>query len=552
MRACPSNLASPSLALTLCVLLAVAACTGGSDGAAGPAGPMGPSGPAGEHGSDGPPGPQGPPGPGALVRAVPEAAGENCPGGGVAVLVGQDADGNGALDDEEVDAASTRYLCHGEPGEPGPQGDRGLTGATGLSALWLTTPEEAGANCPAGGIRLETGLDLDGDGVLDPSEVDDTLTRYLCHGSEGPPGEQGIPGQTGLQGPKGDTGDTGPEGPQGEPGETGPPGPPGPTGATGAPGPPGSQGPQGPAGSAGVFGDGSAGSFSLLAGQTMDLSSAGDVALLGGRHHLQFTSVSIAGVLIVPSGTVIRATGDFTVTSTGVIHVNPGAEDSGAGHPVAGVARSAAGEPSGGRGLDLLQAAMLTRPGLLGGGAGAKQAGVPGGQGGGSLVILAQGTVRVQGGGAINANGVAGGTGTNLPGSGGGGGGVLVVLGKEGILLNASSALRAVGGRGGDGHNTGGVGKGGGGGGGGGLVHLLSSTPPLMAGTIDVRSGTAGFSALPTGASQVFTAGGGGGASAGNGGDGGSGTLTEPHTPQAGAAGYSLQTVVPSPENLFL
>ena len=71
-------------------------------------------------------------------------------------------------------------------------------------------------------------------------------------------------------------------------------------------------------------------------------------------------------------------------------------------------ARAAAGVPSGGLGLGMLQAAQLFRPGTKGGGAGAAltQSSFTGG--GGSLVILAQGAVRVVAGGAINAQGPIG------------------------------------------------------------------------------------------------------------------------------------------------
>ncbi|MFP2964500.1 collagen-like protein, partial [Myxococcus sp. 1LA] len=175
-------------------------------------------------------------------------------------------------------------------------------------------------------------------------------------------------------------------------------------------------------------------------GNTVDLTTASGYSSLAGRQHLQFTTVTISGTLIVPSGTVIRATGDVTVSGT--IIVDPSAEDNGTGPAEAGVARSAAGEPQGGRGLLLLQSAQLLRPGGLGGGSGAKQAGVAGGRGGGSLVILAQGAIRVPPGGGINANGEAGGTASNLPGAGGGAGGVVVLAGKGSITVGG--AVRAV------------------------------------------------------------------------------------------------------------
>jgi OmcA/MtrC family decaheme c-type cytochrome len=49
----------------------------------------------------------------ALVSMVPEPAGVNCANGGTKVLSGLDANGNGELDAAEVNAASTSYVCNG-------------------------------------------------------------------------------------------------------------------------------------------------------------------------------------------------------------------------------------------------------------------------------------------------------------------------------------------------------------------------------------------------------------------------------------------------------
>src|SRR5215831_16202631 len=60
--------------------------------------------------------------------------------------------------------------CTGDKGEQGPPGE---TGGNGAGALARTSPEPAGANCPTGGIKIETGLDA--------GEV--TSTSYVCNGS---------------------------------------------------------------------------------------------------------------------------------------------------------------------------------------------------------------------------------------------------------------------------------------------------------------------------------------------------------------------------------
>jgi hypothetical protein len=49
----------------------------------------------------------------------------------------------------------------------------------GISTLLVTRPEEAGANCAYGGLRLDTGADTNYDGVLSPDEV--LSTAYVCN-----------------------------------------------------------------------------------------------------------------------------------------------------------------------------------------------------------------------------------------------------------------------------------------------------------------------------------------------------------------------------------
>lgn len=51
-------------------------------------------------------------------------------------------------------------------------------GANGLSTLINLTDEPAGSNCVAGGIKIETGTDLNGNGTLDADEVE--AIKYLC------------------------------------------------------------------------------------------------------------------------------------------------------------------------------------------------------------------------------------------------------------------------------------------------------------------------------------------------------------------------------------
>jgi len=60
-------------------------------------------------------------------------------------------------------------------------------GEDGVSALLSTETESAGVNCPFGGLRVETGIDENGNGVLDDAEV--TATSYVCNGENGQDGD---------------------------------------------------------------------------------------------------------------------------------------------------------------------------------------------------------------------------------------------------------------------------------------------------------------------------------------------------------------------------
>ena len=110
----------------------------GQDGAVGATGPVGPSGPAGPPGPQGAQGEQGPAGEDGevaiktLINTSDEAAGDNCANGGVKIEVGEDTNGDGMLDTDEVDDSLTRYICNGEDGADGEDGIGGI-GSGGIS-----------------------------------------------------------------------------------------------------------------------------------------------------------------------------------------------------------------------------------------------------------------------------------------------------------------------------------------------------------------------------------------------------------------------------------
>jgi len=134
----------------------------------------------------------------ALLTLAEEAAGENCEFGGTRIDAGRDDNGNGALDTDEID--STQYVCDGtaagETGEPIDDTlggvEQGMNEGGEPSTLVDVSAEPAGVNCATGGQAIATGVDDDGDGVLDSDEVTDTT--YICNGVNGDPGDPGDNG----------------------------------------------------------------------------------------------------------------------------------------------------------------------------------------------------------------------------------------------------------------------------------------------------------------------------------------------------------------------
>ncbi|MBR6421773.1 collagen-like protein [bacterium] len=124
---------------------------------------------------------------------------------------------NGTLDANEV--TKTEYVCNGANGK---------TGNNALSKVTEITNETT--DCKNGGVKIEVGVDADGDGILDESEIDNTQTKFVCNGANGknggngptgPKGDNGQDGKDGAPGEQGEKGETGAKGDQGIQGETG-------------------------------------------------------------------------------------------------------------------------------------------------------------------------------------------------------------------------------------------------------------------------------------------------------------------------------------------
>ncbi|ADO70947.1 DUF7151 family protein [Stigmatella aurantiaca] len=105
----------------------------------------------------------------ASVRLTPEPPGARCPQGGTAIQTGLDDNGDGVLNDSEVQ--QTSFVCSGG------------SNPSGQMSLVKLLPEESSTRCASGGIAVLSGLDSNADGLQNDSEV--TSTQYLCNSSDG-------------------------------------------------------------------------------------------------------------------------------------------------------------------------------------------------------------------------------------------------------------------------------------------------------------------------------------------------------------------------------
>ena len=142
---------------------------------------------------------------------------------GILISSGLDCDLNGNIDDGE---AVETVLCYGAKGangtatSEGGTTDDGADGANGKSTEFVITDEPAGENCAAGGKKVESRFDENGNGEFEESEI---TVKYICNGEspKGSQGEQGSQGISGIDGKDGANGAKGERGEQGEQGETG-------------------------------------------------------------------------------------------------------------------------------------------------------------------------------------------------------------------------------------------------------------------------------------------------------------------------------------------
>lgn len=118
------------------------------------------------EGEEGDTGIQGFDGISSLINITDENAGNNCENGGLKIEIGLDNNSNEILEINEVQ--NTKYVCNG---------------INGNSSLTTVITEPTSTNCENGGIKINSGLDINGNGDLEENEI--TSSAYVCNGIDG-------------------------------------------------------------------------------------------------------------------------------------------------------------------------------------------------------------------------------------------------------------------------------------------------------------------------------------------------------------------------------
>ena len=134
-------------------------------------------------------------------------ANTNCFTGGIQIDTGVDSDSNGLLSDSET--LATSYVCNGVDGTDGVAGLDGMDGIDGTSGTGgltaLVRIDELSLEsieCPASGIAIYNGIDINANGVLDSAEQNTTY-QIICNGVSAADGLNGVDGTDGVDGSDG-------------------------------------------------------------------------------------------------------------------------------------------------------------------------------------------------------------------------------------------------------------------------------------------------------------------------------------------------------------
>jgi trimeric autotransporter adhesin len=91
----------------------------------------------------------------------------------------------GAQGIQGLTVATGAQGLQGLQGIAGTNGSNGTNGTNGNNSLIKTTTELVGANCATGGVKQEYGIDVNGNGTLEASEINAALTKFVCNGAAG-------------------------------------------------------------------------------------------------------------------------------------------------------------------------------------------------------------------------------------------------------------------------------------------------------------------------------------------------------------------------------
>ncbi|NBX81262.1 MAG: hypothetical protein EBQ94_12980 [Flavobacteriales bacterium] len=100
--------------------------------------------------------------------------------------------GNTGTEQDFLTSLTGAQGIQGVAGQNGSNGSNGSNGTNGKNTLVKTTTESVGSNCTSGGVKIEYGLDANSNGVLDVSEVNASLTKYVCNCVTGAQGNTGY------------------------------------------------------------------------------------------------------------------------------------------------------------------------------------------------------------------------------------------------------------------------------------------------------------------------------------------------------------------------
>jgi hypothetical protein len=156
-----------------------------NSGTPGPVGPQGPAGPTGAQGPQGIPGATGVQGPiGLTGPAGPQGVAGANGANGIDGAIGPQGPA-GAQGIQGIAGPQGPIGLTGPQGTAGANGNNGSNGVDGKNTLVNTTLEPAGVNCATGGTKIQVGLDINNNGILENAEINASQTKYVCNGING-------------------------------------------------------------------------------------------------------------------------------------------------------------------------------------------------------------------------------------------------------------------------------------------------------------------------------------------------------------------------------